>query len=194
MESIRGIDYSTDGNKIIIYSPSTGTSVNRRNYGNIFGEVIVNETGTKFIVSVSQSSDEHDVNLVDVGFKEYRIMRNRLLRLFSVKREDLDDEEGAVTPTTYANSKVERILYNTYLAMKEEFYKGGITTSFEGGIRTEWMRPNASVRLVISAHENGKEYIYFELENENGLEAVSVDNLVNRLRWLRRVEKPWPKK
>ncbi len=194
MGLVQETGYSTVHNKNVFESLQTGTTVVQRLYENIFNEIIVNESDTYFSIPIPRNAVERVSSPIDEGRKEYQIMRSRLMRLFSIKKEDIGDEEGAVTPTTYANSRVEKLLADTYSSLMHDFYKGSATTSFEGGIRVEWMRSNASVRLVVSSKANGKEYIYFELENESGLEAVSVNNLVNRLRWLRQVEKPWPKK
>jgi hypothetical protein len=120
------------------------------------------------------------------GQREYDIIISRLLDLLHHEEQDdeEEDEYGALFPTSYALERALSLLTQTYQLVGNFFTRAAVTTSFEGGIRIQWIHPHASVRLVIPANQDGQEYIYFEAGDEYGTEDVSSLNLAKRLVWL----------
>lgn len=104
--------------------------------------------------------------------------------------DDLEDDEyGASVPTKYALDRAVSLLAQAYQAVRNISPLAAVTTtSYEGGIRVQWMYPSANLRLIIPGNRNGQEYIYFEADDEYGTEDVSGQNLTKRLMWLQRLE------
>lgn len=126
--------------------------------------------------------DKNENQIISYLFKkEYLVMKSRIRKLYLTEVEEDAEDVGADRPSQYALNKVEFLLGHAFRMMSNDFYRGAVTTSFEGGIRVEWMRPNASVRLIVSSDKNGNEYIYFESKDEYGSDPVTVENLVRRL-------------
>lgn len=121
------------------------------------------------------------------GQQEYDVIISRLINLFQEEQDEgEEDEYGALFPTRYAQDRALSLITQTYHLVGNLFTRAAVTTSFEGGLRIQWIRPHASVRLVIAANEGGQEYIYFEAGDEYDTEDVSPHNLANRLVWLQR--------
>lgn len=95
------------------------------------------------------------------------------------------DDYGAKEPTAYASARVEVIMGQVPDTLKELAGKAVIGTSYEGGIRAQWIYPEADVRLVIPPAEGGQEYVYYEQGDTYGLEKT--DRFVARLAWLKEI-------
>lgn len=137
----------------------------------------------------SEANNTSTTYSINKGQYEYSIVMSRLFELLESNAEDEEDEEeyGASVPTKYALNKTLSLLAQTYELINDLFPRAAVSTSFEGGIRVQWMYPHANVRLVIAPNENEQTYIYFETEEEYDTEEVSPINLANRLMWLQRI-------
>lgn len=97
---------------------------------------------------------------------------------------DNDYNEDYLKPTNYAVESVESLFTSIKLLLKKPFPRGTIYPDGDGGLRVEWMRDGIELRLIISATEKGKQYIYYELENVYAVEYnVTPNNLSNWLEW-----------
>jgi hypothetical protein len=116
---------------------------------------------------------------------ELNITMLRLMR--SMEVDEGDEEDWAPTPTQYAYHTTYKLVRSAFEQVRGGFRRANVGTSFDGGIRVEWVASSAGVRLVVPAAEGGNGYIYYEYENEYGTEEISEPTLVERLRWLNRI-------
>jgi hypothetical protein len=117
---------------------------------------------------------------LNMGHREYQIMLSRVDRL-SDDIETSDEYDGASIPENQAIDKAKSILNSLYLTMNKNFFKGAVTTSYEGGIRIQWIRPNANVRLIIHPKDDSKGYIYFEENGQYGTNSFDIKFLIQKL-------------
>ena len=62
---------------------------------------------------------------------------------------------------------------------------GCASTDSECGVRIEWVRPGASVHLVVPAEESRPPYVYHEVGNDYATEDVTAERLAY---WLQSIE------
>lgn len=114
--------------------------------------------------------------------EEYSIVLSRLHELRMDTNEVADEDYGgAIKPTYYAFHYARSLIARTYALVGSAFTRAAVSVSFEGGIRIEWMRPDASVRAIVPAEEGGDGYIYFESRNEYYTVELSAKNLATYL-------------
>lgn len=108
------------------------------------------------------------------ALKELNLIVQQLAALAAAEPED---EDGVLRPTMRALQRTNKILLDASTVFllswrgsdsQLVFPKGFVSTDNEGGIRIEWMWPNSSVRLIVPATTDGKEYIYFEFGEQRG--------------------------
>ena len=62
---------------------------------------------------------------------------------------------------------------------------GVASTDSQGGIRVEWVRPTASVHLVVAATASQKPYIYHEVPSDFGTEPATAEVFAH---WLSKID------
>lgn len=109
--------------------------------------------------------------------EEYSIVLNRIHELRVDVQGTIDDDYGAVEPSSEAFHFARKLIIWTYAIMGNAFTRAAVSVSFEGGIRIEWLFPFASVRAIVPAEEKGRRYIYFELGEDYKIVELSAENL-----------------
>ncbi|MCB0061134.1 MAG: hypothetical protein KDE19_03430 [Caldilineaceae bacterium] len=127
-------------------------------------------------------SDKSQIANGNTTFNETQARQNYytvISRILDLLLEDeIDDEYGGETlPTKHAVNRVLAVLSNTYEILGTVFPKASASTSFNGGIRVQWMHPQFSVRLIIPSVADQDEYIFSEDEETYGTEKVSAETL-----------------
>lgn len=101
------------------------------------------------------------------------------------------DDDGILAPTKHATEVTTRLLIHASTFVWQNclttgatfiFPRGFVSTDSEGGIRIEWTKPGASLRLVIAASESGKSYLYHEFGERYGSDRQVTAALIGR--WL----------
>jgi len=98
-----------------------------------------------------------------------------------------EDEYGRLRPTRYAFEESVRCLVDAAIEAYEQGRQipfGRVSTDSEGGVRIEWIRPSASVHLVIPASKDGARYVYHEVANNYATDDATPERLAY---WLRRI-------
>ncbi|HVA47989.1 MAG TPA: hypothetical protein VNH11_16590 [Pirellulales bacterium] len=116
-----------------------------------------------------------------------------LLQIVELANGEQHDEDGVLAPTKHAMDRTTRLLIHASMIVWHfgpgsgemfVFPRGFIATDSEGGLRIEWTKPGASLRLVIAAAESGKSYLYHEFAEKYGSERQVTAELLGR--WLAR--------
>lgn len=101
------------------------------------------------------------------------------------------DEDGVLAPTKYSRERTIKLLVDASTTVWQycpdsedafEFPRGFVATDSEGGLRIEWTKRGASLRLVIASAESGKSYLYHEFGEKYDSERQVTANLLAR--WL----------
>ncbi len=109
----------------------------------------------------------------------FRLIHARLLDLL---QED-EDEEEQTFPSNYAFNTALALLLDARLHVSD-LPRANVTADETGGIRLQWISPKRQVRLVVPAENGGRQYLYFETEEDYNLEDnPSPTHLAERLRW-----------
>jgi hypothetical protein len=150
---------------------------------------------TLFTPRVGVSFDDERTTHAHLGIPE---MYMKMKELGAILRQILDlangdstDDDGVLAPTVHAMGQTTRLLIHASTIVWQHcmatgrtfiFPRGFVSTDSEGGLRIEWTKPGASLRLVIAAGETGKSYLYFEFEDKYGSERQVTAELMGR--WL----------
>lgn len=109
----------------------------------------------------------------------FRMIHSRLLHLLD--RDD--EEEDQVMPTSHACNTALSLLLDTQTHLND-LPRANVTIDETGGIRVQWISPERQVRLAIPAHNEGRQYVYFETASDYDLEDnPSPAALAQHLRW-----------
>lgn len=104
-------------------------------------------------------------------------LSNIMRQIGDLSTADETDEFGILRPTFHALSTTLRVVVEASEAMIADadsddvpclFPRGSVTTDARGGLRIAWEGERRSVRLVVSAEESGKSYIYHEHGDQYG--------------------------
>lgn len=113
------------------------------------------------------------------------------LQIIELANGDQRDDDGILAPTKQAIDRTTRLLMNASAvvwhfspASSESFVfpRGWVATDSDGGLRIEWTKPGASLRLVIAASATGKSYLYHEFGDKYGSDRQVTPELLGR--WL----------
>ncbi|MBI3469571.1 MAG: hypothetical protein HY000_41750 [Planctomycetes bacterium] len=141
---------------------------------------------------VSATSDFPSIQVPSLykSVREFNIIVEQISELSSAAT--VDDE---VPPTIYAFQTTLRLLIDACHALllnaigKGEFYfpKGYVVANGDGGIRVEWIRDDASVRLAVPSAPQGTIYIYHEAGSDFGADKGDDVTGVRLAQWLKLV-------
>lgn len=103
-----------------------------------------------------------------------------LEQLIELWNEPKEDEYGRLRPTPCAFDRSVCLLVDADAAAypQHEIPAGCVSTDAEGGVRIEWVRPEASVHLVVPADENRAAYVYHEVGDNYATEDATPERLV----------------
>ena len=111
-------------------------------------------------------------------------------QLISLRKSDVEDHRGVIRPLDAVFERGVQLLVDTSRVLRQVDSRsvphGCVSPDFEGGIRIEWVRPSASVHLVIGPGDSATQYIYHERGADYGVDDhVSAERLAS---WLRLIE------
>lgn len=109
-------------------------------------------------------------------------------QLVELWREPEEDEYGRLRPTQHAFDRSVNLLVDAAIEanyQQRQIPTGCASTDSEGGVRIEWIRPTASVHLVVPAARERVAYVYHQVGNDYATEDVTSERLAY---WLRRIE------
>jgi hypothetical protein len=106
---------------------------------------------------------------------------HRLNLLMEPPDGEMDESGGALLPTKYSVELARNLLNQSSRMLQGTFTRASVSTSFEGGIRIEWISPDSSVRVVVPADESSRGYIYYESGELFGIHDLTVGNLIRLL-------------
>ena len=121
-------------------------------------------------------------------------LRDIIQQMMALATGDQCDEDGVLRPTRFALDRTNELLLDACgfllqesirLGLPFHFPKGSLSTDTGGGTRIEWHKPQASVRLVIPADRDGKEYVYHEMGDDFGSDRQVTGGVLAR--WLKRL-------
>lgn len=124
------------------------------------------------------------VQLADAGILHLSPIVRQLVELW---REPEDDEYGRLKPTQHAFDRSVQFLVDAAIVAYPQYGipAGCASTDSEGGVRIEWVRPTASVHLVIPAEESRAAYVYHEVGTDYATEDVTPERLAYWLHWIK---------
>ena len=128
------------------------------------------------------------LRLANAGFLHLSPIVRQLVDLW---KEPEKDDYGRLRPTQHAFDRSVELLVDAAIEAAIEAYPqcripaGCVSTDSEGGVRIEWIRPTASVHLIVPASGERVAYVYHEADNDYATEAVTPERLAY---WLRRIE------
>ena len=108
-------------------------------------------------------------------------------QLFELWKEPEEDEYGCLSPTRHAFKQSVHLLVDAAIEAYPQcrIPSGCVSTDSEGGVRIEWIRPTASVHLVIPAASDRVAYVYHQVGNDYATEDATPECLAY---WLHRIE------
>lgn len=120
-----------------------------------------------------------------IAAAEIRDLSGVMRQLVELRQSPLEDHRGTIRPSDVAFDRAVELLVDASVTLSVDHSGrvpfGSVSPDFEGGLRIEWVRPDASVHLVLNRDGND-EYIY----HEQG-EAFGTDDPVTPTRlasWL----------
>jgi hypothetical protein len=125
------------------------------------------------------------LQLADAGILHLSPIVRQLIDLW---KEPEEEDYGRLRPTRDAFDMSVRLLVDAAIEayhQQRQIPSGCASTDSEGGVRIEWVRPGASVHLVVPAEENRVAYVYHQVGNDYATEDVTPERLAY---WLRRIE------
>ena len=121
------------------------------------------------------------LRLVSAGIKYLSAIIQQLVEL---RNEEETDEYGTLRASQHAFDVACRLVTDAAIISAfdgRQIPRGCTSTDSQGGVRIEWVRPTASVHLVIPASSDREGYIYHEVADRHGTEPASPDRLAARL-------------
>lgn len=124
--------------------------------------------------------------IVDSGIRH---MSSILGQLVELRNSPEHDDYGRLQPTEPAFETAWDLLVNAAICAhceSREIPRGCACTDSDGGVRIEWNRPSASVRLNVPAEPKAPAYVYHEVGDDYAAEDATPELLSY---WLRVVER-----
>jgi hypothetical protein len=100
-------------------------------------------------------------------------------------KEDNEDDYGILKPTAHAFTTVLGLIMGASRFIHAGCPFAAVSTDSEGGIRIEWVKGKAEIRLVIPASSNKAPYIYYEFDDKYGVDRNA--NALKLIRWINRL-------
>ena len=116
--------------------------------------------------------------------RESNIFSAIIQQLVELRQEEEADEYGTLRANEQAFDAACSLVIDAAIISARDrrpIPRGCASTDSEGGIRIEWVRPTASVHLVIPAGLKHEAYIYYEAIGFYSTEPASPDLLASRL-------------
>ena len=110
-----------------------------------------------------------------------------LIQVVDLANGETHDEDGVLAPTKHAMERTTRLLMDASTVVWKFaadsgktfiFPRGFVATDSEGGLRIEWTKPRASLRLMIAATVSGKSYLYHEFGEKYGSDRQVTADLL----------------
>jgi len=124
--------------------------------------------------------------LASAGIRHLSALIGQLEELRNV--EEPEDEYGILRPTDIAYERARSLLVDAAISAARcgrQIPYGCVSTDSEGGVRVEWVRPTASVHLVVPASSRRLPYIYHEVNDSYATDSASPKGLA---RWLQEIQ------
>ncbi|MDY0167501.1 MAG: hypothetical protein RBS80_13220 [Thermoguttaceae bacterium] len=124
--------------------------------------------------------------LADAGVLHLSPIVSQLVELWNEPEEE--DEYGRLRPTQGAFDRSVGLLVDAAIEAHYEqraIPSGCVSIDSEGGVRIEWVRPAASVHLVVPASKDNEAYVYHEAGDDYATEDVTPEGLAY---WLRLIK------
>jgi hypothetical protein len=121
------------------------------------------------------------LRLASAGIKYLSAIIQQLVEL---RKEAESDEYGTLRASQHAFDIACHLVTDAAIISAcdgRQIPRGCTSTDSQGGVRIEWVRPTASVHLVIPASSNHAPYIYHEVADCHATEPASPDRLASRL-------------
>jgi len=121
--------------------------------------------------------------LTDAGIRHLLPIVRQLIDLW---KESEEDDYGHLRPTRHAFDQSVHLLVDAAIEANPQcrIPAGCVSTDSEGGVRIEWIRPTASVHLVVPAARDPVAYVYHQVDNDYATEDATPERLAH---WLHRV-------
>ncbi len=106
-------------------------------------------------------------------------------QLIDLWKEPEKDDYGRLRPTQHAFDRSVCLLVDAAIEanrQQRQIPSGCVSTDSEGGVRIEWIRPTASVHLVVPAARNDVAYVYHQVGDDYATEDVTPGLLAYCLR------------
>ena len=152
---------------------------------------------TLYASRIGASFDDAPATGVQLGipaiYLKMKELGSILIQIVDLANGDTHDEDGVLAPTKHAMDRTTRLLIHASRIVWQladgsgktfVFPRGFVATDSEGGLRIEWTKAGASLRLVISASDAGKSYLYHEFGEKCGSDRQVTPELLGR--WLAR--------
>jgi hypothetical protein len=121
------------------------------------------------------------LRLASAGIKYLSAIVQQLVEL---REEEGADEYGDLRASQHAFDVACHLVTDAAIILARDglqIPRGCASTDSHGGVRIEWVRPTASVHLVIPANSDREGYIYHEVADRHGTEPASPNRLALRL-------------
>lgn len=108
-------------------------------------------------------------------------------QLVDLRNDDEFDEYGVLRATEHAYERSCRLITDAAIVSALEgrgIPRGCASTDSEGGVRIDWMRPDATVCLIVPAQDAREPTVYHEVAGACATETATPDALA---RWLREI-------
>lgn len=141
-------------------------------------------------VRTSISTPEVRRELQQIASADIKDLSVIMQQLISLRKSAAEDHRGLIRPLDAVFELAVQLLVDASLVLRQNYSRrvphGCASPDFEGGIRIEWVRPLASVHLVIGSTSESTRYIYHESGADYGVDNhVSAERLAS---WLRLIK------
>lgn len=150
------------------------------------------DSAEKTSSAVRDKSSTPDVRqeLQQIANADIKDLSAIMQQLIVLRKSHSSDHRGVIRPVDEAFELVVQLLVDGSLVLRQNYSlrvpQGFVSPDFEGGLRIEWIRPAASVHLVIGPTSETPRYIYHEANGVYGVDKyVSPERLASWLRLIR---------
>lgn len=106
-------------------------------------------------------------------------------QLVELRNDEETDEYGVLRASDHAFETACQLMTDTAVVsalVGRSIPRGCASTDSEGGVRIDWLRPNAAVCLFLPATKDREPYIYHEVAGQNETEPATPEALARCLR------------
>lgn len=108
-------------------------------------------------------------------------------QLVELRNDEEADEYGVLRATEHAFDSACQLITDAAIVAAlggQSIPRGCASTDSEGGVRIDWLRPNAAVCFFVPAAEERDPYIYHEVAGQHSTVPATAEALA---RWLREI-------